>query len=1005
MRIGNLGLGLLAAVLAQAVVSAAMFAELPQQTLPGYAMRLWQTQDGLPEQTVQAFAQTADGFLWIGTTGGLLRFDGSRFKAFDRETDPAAFAENSVFTLTAASDGNLWIGTDGGGLVRYDEKTFHRYGVEQGLTCGFVRTVKVDRGGVIWIGTDNGLFQLANANAPTVTRADVGNAVPAGVAPLAVHALAEDEQGRMWVGGSRLLAFDRTAKEYKLPGKYSENRVKSVVQTSDGSIWVGTVSGLWRRKAGESEFRRVDGIAGTVRILRQMPDGRLWIGTIGQGAYTYENGVLERVTPHSPLPSKTILSLFEDASENLWMGTQAGMLRFSRTNVSLIPLPEASDSDFETISPDSDGTLWVASTHLFHLVKGKAIPYTFPQVHGAHVRNVFRDREGTLWVGTDGRGLFHLAARGGAEYTTANGLVNNFVRAILQTRDGALWIATDEGLSRIEDGTIRNFRMENGLAYFSVRALAEDASGDMWIGTDRGLSHLRRSAGDGGKEKFVQDEATRALRDEKVFAILASKDGAVWFGTRNGGLYVLRPEVAGHNGKRLSHLTTKDGLASDSVYSILEDGWERLWIGSPNGISRMNAGELEAHANTPSVPVSQTFLSRADAGAITGLYGGTQPAAAITPDGEVWFPTLRGPVHIAVDDDISEPAAPKVFIDQIVADGKTLPASQSVALDAANSNLEIAYAPLQLKSQEDLRFVYKLEPFDQDWRYAASRRVAYYTNLPAGRYTFRVRAFQAKSPDRASGTSVAIVKNQYFYRRYWFLGLCALAAAFVAWTMYRMHLRRVHQKFQAVMDERARLAREMHDTLIQGCTSVSALLEACSGTEDNDREQQLELIEYARIQLATSIDEARQAVWNLRRQESGDFSDALRMLAETTGHDSGIAVECVVEGTPYPFRAQAMHEIMMVSREALYNALIHASPTQVTLRAVYGAETLTLVIHDDGCGFQAGEVSKGHFGLIGIQERVRQLGGEVDIQSVSRKGTQVRVELPRERLMVQEVSQ
>ncbi len=998
-------LTLLTAVLAQSSVVAHVFAEIPQQTLPGYTMRLWQTQDGLPEQTVQAFAQTADGFLWIGTTGGLLRFDGARFKQFNRETDPVAFAENSVFTLTAAGDGNLWIGTDGGGLIRYDEKTFHHYGVEQGLTCGFVRTVKVDHRGVIWIGTDIGLFQLSNANAPIMKRVDAGNAGPSGVAPLDVHALFEDEQGRMWVGGSKLFAFDGTAKEYKLPGNYSENRVKSVVQTPDGSVWVGTVSGLSRMKAGENTFRRVDGIAGTVRVLRQMPDGRLWIGTIGNGAYAYDHGLLERVTPHSPLPSKAILSLFEDASNNIWMGTPAGMLRFSHTNVSLIPLAEPSDSDFETISRDSDGTLWIGSTHLFHIVKGKAIPYNFPQLDGARVRNVFRDRQGTLWIGTEGRGLFHLTAHGATEYTTANGLVNNFVRAIIQTRDGTLWVATDEGMSRIDEGVIRNFKMEDGLAYFSVRALAEDRAGDLWIGTDRGLSHMRRTLDrERGGEEFIQDDATRALRNEKVFAILAGKDGAIWFGTRNGGLYILRPEVPGRGGGLLSHLTTKDGLASDSVYSIVEDGWQRLWIGSPNGISRMNASEVEARANDRSVPVSQKFVTRADAGAITGLYGGIQPAAALTPDGEVWFPTLRGPVHIAVDDDTDEPAGPKVFIDQIIADGKVLPVGQSAVLDSANSNLEIAYAPLQLKSQEDLRFVYKLEPFDQDWRYASSRRVAYYTNLPAGRYIFRVRAFEATSPDRATETTIGIIKHQHFYLTYWFLALCSLAAAFVVWTIYRMHLRRMHQKFQAVIDERARLAREMHDTLIQGCNSVSALLEACSGTDDSDREQQLELIEYARIQLATSIDEARQAVWNLRTQESGNLGDALRRLAETIGHDSGVAVQCVVEGTPYAFHAQAMHEIMMVSREALFNALMHASPSQVTLRAVYGTDTLTLVIHDDGCGFQPNEVFKGHFGLIGIQERVRQLGGEVDIQSISREGTQVRVELPRERVVFQEVS-
>lgn len=376
----------------------------------------------------------------------------------------------------------------------------------------------------------------------------------------------------------------------------------------------------------------------------------------------------------------------------------------------------------------------------------------------------------------------------------------------------------------------------------------------------------------------------------------------------------------------------------------------------------------------------------------------------MTPDGEVWFPTVRGPVHISTSDEAADEAGPKIFIDHILADGKTLPSGESAVLQATNSNVEIAYAPLQLKSQDDLRFVYKLENFDRDWQYASARRVAYYTNLPAGRYRFRVRAFRSQSPEQGSEASIRLVKKQYFYRTPWFLGSCLIALVLAVWIAYRMHVRRIHQEFQAVTKERARLAREMHDTLIQGCTSISAILEACSGVGERDRDEQLELIDYARIQLATAIDEARQAVWDLRSKESSDLTDALKRLAETTGHDSGVAIRCVVEGTPYPFRPQAMHELMMVSREALFNALMHANPSQVTLRAVYGEDTMTLAIDDDGCGFQVDEISNGHFGLLGIEERVRQLGGEVDIKSTSRNGTQILVHLPRQRVIYQEES-
>lgn len=325
-------------------------------------------------------------------------------------------------------------------------------------------------------------------------------------------------------------------------------------------------------------------------------------------------------------------------------------------------------------------------------------------------------------------------------------------------------------------------------------------------------------------------------------------------------------------------------------------------------------------------------------------------------------------------------------------------------IKAANANVEIAYAPLQLSSQEDLRFVYKLEGFDRNWRYASTRRTAYYTNLPAGRYRFRVRVFQSQSPIDGSEASIILVKKQYFYRTPWFLGSCFFILALIAWLSYRIHLRRIRRELQAVMNERARLAREMHDTLIQGCTSISAILEASTGAGEVGREEQLEPIDYARIQLAVSINEARQAVWDLRRHKSSDLTEVLKRLAETAEHDSGVIVQCVVEGTPYPFRSQAVHELMMVYREALFNALMHANPSRVILRAVYGEDTVTLAIRDDGCGFKTDEVSSGHFGLIGIEERIRQFGGRVNIGSTDRKGTQILVYLPRQKVMYQETN-
>jgi len=984
-----MALGLACVLMAQACAVSTGAAE-------NYTARVWQTQDGLPQQTVQAVAQTQDGFLWIGTTGGLLRFDGSHFVTFERGNTPA-FKENSVFSLMTARNGTLWIGTEGGGLTRMRDGRFRTFGAADGLLDGFVRSTLEDADGSIWIGTDDGLFRLASGTAERAERVDATAEIPA----LAVHALAQTKDGTVWVGGSRLVAIrGRVATDYPLVGQYSETRVKSILQTRDGTVSVGSVSGWQRLAPGAWRFERFAGIQGTVRTLRETTDGTLWIGTIGQGAYTWKNGRLTALESGGAdglkLPSKTVLSLFEDGERNVWVGTQAGLVRFSRSLVELVALPNASDSDFETISKDRDGTLWVASTRLSHLINGVAVPTTFASLGGARVRNVFRAQDGTLWIGTDGRGLFKLGPGGATatQYTTANGLVNNFVRGMIDGRDGDLWVATDEGVSRLSHGVFHNYTVSDGLVYFSVRAMLADRAGELWIGTDRGLSHL---VGD----RFVQDAATRALNGEKVWALHQSASGTLWIGTRDNGLYRYSPGASS-----TAHYTTEQGLASNSVYAILEDKKGRFWVSGANGVDVISIADLEKLAVDPQTYLSQRFFAVSEGGELTPLYGGTMPAGTMAADGDAWFPTSKGPVHFLAGEADSS-AVPKVFLDSVIADGRSVPISANpVGLAADNRDLEIAYGSILLGPQDAVQFQYKLDHFDRGWRYGSNRRVADYTNLPAGTYTFRVRAFQGGS-GRQTERDLVVVKREYFYLTWWFLSLCVAAVALAMWLVHWQRLRRVKVAFQAVLEERARLAREMHDTLIQGCTGVSLLLEACSnaeaGSDAGVSSGQLELLDYARTQLAASIDEARQAVWNLRGQESADFGETLKKLAERLGRSSQVEFRCEVKGDAYEFHSGAMHEIAMASREAIYNALLHANPTRIEVFARFSEDDFSLTVEDDGSGFESGKESStdGHFGLIGIEERIRRLGGSVRVKSVVAKGTSVSIWVPRAAVCVE----
>jgi len=955
---------------------------VPDHSPFSYAEQTWGMRDGLPEQVVQAFAQTRDRYLWIGTTGGLLRFDGARFTLYNRENTPE-FSDNNIFCLSVSRDNTLWIGSEGGGLTSYRNGRFHAFSSRDGLTNNFVRAVYEDRRGELWVGTDNGLFRL---DGDRLERIDGDERIPM----LAVHAIFEDREGALWVGGSRLLRIrDNQVEEFQLQGESSRNRVKSILETSDGDIWVGTVSGLDRMRARSAAgFETVPEVTGTVRILRQTSDGTLWAGTIGHGLYLYRGGRFTRMSAPRRLPSNTILNCFEDAEQNIWLGTQAGMLRLSNTPVKTVGLPDASDSDAETVYEDGDGEVWIAAANLFRFRNGSVTPYRFPRIKGVRIRNVFRDRHGALWIGTEGQGVYRQTAGGLAHYMTSSGLVNNFVRAFLEARDGTIWIGTDEGVSRSTPAGFRNYQVRDGLCYFSIRSLLEDSRGDIWIGTDRGVSLLRH-------DKFADHPVVEALKKEKVWAMHEDPDGGLWFGTRTGGLYRWRSG-------RLSHFTTASGLASNSIYEMIEDPGGMLWISGPTGISEVSRRELDdMAADDPARRVTLTLYGVSEGLESIQMCGGEKPAGLLTRNGEIWFPGSRGPMRIRTDQPRPAELAPAV-VDQVTGDGLPIMLSPGVVLGPDTAKLELHYGVVQLRSQERVRFRYRLDGFDRGWSETTAERVAHYTNLPAGRYRFRVAAFEMNNPQEIAETSIEIVQRPHFYQTIWFLSACIFLLAAASWSIHKFHVRQLRARFQAVLNERTRLAREMHDTLIQGCVSVSALLEAYLSLGPRDGDAREDLMACARTQLRSTIDEAREAVWNLRQKPAAVHSlgPFLRSMAEQVHREFGIPVEYEVTGEAFEFPRDTIHELLMALREAIYNALRHAHPRRVRIVVGFEGNECQLRVVDDGVGFKAETLPSlglGHYGLVGIQERVERIGGRFAVNSKEGAGTEIVLYVPRRR--------
>jgi ligand-binding sensor domain-containing protein/signal transduction histidine kinase len=944
-----------------------------------YTRRVWHIQDGLPEETVQAIRQGRDGYLWIGTTGGLVRFDGSRFVHALQSPQHIAPTDDSTFCILTAHDGSLWLGTEGEGLLHYENGIFRGYTAVDGLTDSFVRSVIEDSQKRLWIGTDNGLFRMVGGKIEMVDTSPY--------APLAVHAIFEDRDHRVWVGGSQLIAFDAKGfTRYQLPGAFSENRVKSIYQTSDGTVWVGTVGGLNRLVAGR--FESVPEITGTVRTLTQTSDGTLWIGTIGNGLSTYKNGVFVLMSGNGLLPSKTVLSIFEDDSQQVWIGTQDGLVRLSKTPVSVTPLPGGADTDYQTISYDPDGTIWAVASSVYAIRDGVARPHKFVGMPNLPIRNVFRDRAGTLWIGTDGSGVYHLTPEGAVHYSAPERLANNFVRAFLQTRDGTMWIATDEGVSRVSGEHVQNFRVRDGLAYFSTRALIEDRDNGIWIGTDHGLSHWRAGA-------FLRDTATETLRNEKVWSILQDSNGDIWFGTRDHGLFR-------YASGKLTQYTMAQGLASNSVYQILEDSRGELWLSGPNTISSFHLARLTAESFQRTSFLGVTVYDMPYGGDGAQMYGGRQPSGCLGPDGGVWFPSNKGAIHVLPEQSEAH-AVPRTLITGAVSDGRELSVGTRLVLPADSSRLQLAFTPLMLRPQEAIRFRYRLDDFDPGWTYTATNREATYTNLPAGKYTFRVIAFEVNHPELTSEVSLNITKEPYFYNTWWFLSLCLLIVCLIVWGIYRSRIRIVRSRFNAVLEERSRLAREMHDTVIQGCTSISALLEAVSSLQREDHTPEKDLLDYARSQVRTTIDEARQAVWNLRHDDEPlqDLSHSIAVIAEHTRKEFGLQVESSTTGRPLPVQGPIARELLMVMREAVYNAALHARPSRIAITLTYERNEVILTVEDDGTGFnpQAPANDDKHYGIAGMRERMERIHGEMELSSVEGKGTTVLIRLGRSHLM------
>ncbi len=741
----------------------------PERQLGQYAISTWRIADGLPMNSVLAMTQAADGSLWIGTEEGLVRFDGAEFEVRDRGNTPSMDAHN-VQALCAEEDGTVWAGTYGAGLLRWDGRRFSRPAAEpEPERSRPIRALARGPDGSIWIGTAGGLERLVDGRRTRF-------AADPGLASAAVLAISPGRKGRVWVATVAWLGVvENGALRRFVPEPAPGGIVLALAEGPDGTLHVGTDRGLFRISSDLRASERIRGLSNDfVSALAVDRNGSLWVGTNGGLHRIGRDGRIERLTAADGLSSDMIQTLLLDRDGNLWFGTKGGGLGRLRDGDFVTYGGAGGGFVVDTVLASRSGGVFVGGWNGF-LARlgpdGRFEPVASPAaLGGSSVRALFEEADGTLLVGA-WNGLYRARA-GRVERVPDRGLIRN-VRTVHVDRRGATWVGLEaEGLVRLQGGTVRRFTTADGLGGNEVRALLEDRDGTLWVATYGGLS--RRTG-----ESFRTITTRDGLRSDLVRCLSLDAEGALWIGTYGGGIARL------HRGE-ITAWDTRDGLYTDVAYAITEDDSGDFWISSNRGVYRVARADLEARANGEGPKLRCRSFGVADGMASEECNGG-DPAVARTADGRIYFPTVRGVVAVAPSR-LLPTAPPRVRIDSVVAGASTVDHRETAEVPAGTRRLELRWAALGFLPPLKTEFRYRLDGFDDEWVEARTRRVATYTNLPPGSYTFRVVAGVDGAYGR-SETRLPVRVGRLWWQTWWARTVLALALTGLLAAAYRLRTR------------------------------------------------------------------------------------------------------------------------------------------------------------------------------------------------------------------------
>ncbi|MCP4147456.1 MAG: response regulator [bacterium] len=762
----------------------------PIKKINQYAYDSWGMGEGLPEDNVRAVLQTKDGYLWAGTDGGLARFDGVRFEVFDKQK-VKQLTNDWIGSLCEDRRGNLWMGSTNG-IFRMKNGQFTNYNTKDGLAVDMVNTIYEDSSGNLWIGTDNGLDRM---NDGKFTHFNIEN----GLSNKIVIAIHEDRNGNLWIGTKKGLNRLKDGKftSYNTRHGLVNDLVNTIYEDRAGNLWIGTEKALSRMKDGKfTNYNIDDGLANTIiHTLLEDRDGILWIGT-EKGLSRMIDGKFSNFKFSRGLAKNAVHSICEDREGNLWFGSWGLGLNRIRDG-KLTSFDSNTGLGGNTVYPlfqDREGSLWFGTFAggLSRVKDGTFTTYTTK--HGLNHNEVIcirDDRMGNLWVGTRA-GLNRLKNGKISSYTTRDGLAENFISTLYEDREGALWIGTRKSLHCIINGNISTLKTLKEPANKYINILHEDRQGNLWIGTWGDGLYLKKEG-----NISIYDSMNK-LPNGFVFNIIENREG-IWFSLWCNGLFRLK------NGK-LSNVSTKNGLLADDIYMLLEDSSGNYWMNSNKGIFSVNKNELNSICDG-NIEKKLEIVSYDEQDGINRKYTDFSQAGVKDRDGKLWFATIRGAVMIDPANIEINRLMPPVLIEKISAsDGMELrPPFVKQVLAPGTEQIEIHYTGLSFTIPGRVRFKTKLEGLDTQWWDVDTRRAAYYSNIPPGHYTFRVKACNNDGIWNETGASASFYLKPYFYQTDWFRLVCIFAVGLLAAGIYIRivnRLKKQREKLELLVKER-----------------------------------------------------------------------------------------------------------------------------------------------------------------------------------------------------------